>query len=545
MTSARAPRTADPVDPLADIRPGPDPRRVTPRVLVHDVDRHGRDHRQVMTQRLTLLLDALDRPRPPAGTAALIDAVLDALTPLDPRRSWLALAVLTAALPSDAQVMDLLRTATTDGLPGALHPALRSDAVTRFFGAGREPAVELVRGATLVDVDHTAKVSFATGIQRVTRETVRRWTDRHELTLVGWHPDRPALRRLTPPEAHRACAGGPAVPDADPGPVLIPVDCAYVLPELATEPARTTALLAFGQHSGNRMSVIGYDLCPITVPETTGPGMPAAFARNLAAMRYAGAVATISEAAAVEYRGWARMLPQIGITGPTVTACLLPNEGHRPDPDVLARAAQRLLVGGLPMVLVVGSHEPRKNHLAVLHAAELLWREGLRFSLTFIGGNSWGSERFVRTLAERQADGRPVESISAATDELLWGGYALARCTVFASFNEGFGLPVVESIACGTPVITSDFGSLAEITRDGGALLVDPHSDHAIADALRTLLTDDAERERLAEQARRRPERTWDDYAREAWRILGPPSGVEQRPEPADGPPRARKGSDV
>lgn len=521
------------------LRPGSgaDPRPNAATTLAHDIDRHGRAHRRLVTGRLRTLLDALDRPRTASrGSRDLVDAVTDALTPLDDRRAWVTLAVLTASLPSSEEVLEFVRTAQADGITAALRPLVRSDVLTRLFGSAAAPRVEIVRGAVLVDVDHTAKVSFATGIQRVTRETVRRWVGRRDLTLVGWHPDRPALRRLTTPEATRACTGGPEVVDPDPGPVLIPVDCTYILPELATEPSRTTALLALGRHSGTRTSVIGYDLCPITVPETTGPGMPAAFARNLAAMRYAGAVATISEAAAVEYRGWARMLPQIGIQGPRVTACLLPNEGTPPAADVVARAADRLLVGDLPMVFVVGSHEPRKNHLAVLHAAELLWREGLRFSLTFVGGNSWGSDRFVRALDRCQAQGHPVESISAATDELLWGGYALARCTVFPSFNEGFGLPVVESIACGTPVITSDFGSLAEITVDGGALLVDPRDDHAIAGALRTLLTDDAERERLADQARRRPERTWDTYADEVWGILGPPSDVDHRPSSATGP---------
>jgi glycosyltransferase involved in cell wall biosynthesis len=86
---------------------------------------------------------------------------------------------------------------------------------------------------------------------------------------------------------------------------------------------------------------------------------------------------------------------------------------------------------------------------------------------------------------------------------------------------------VVESIACGTPVITSDFGSMREITADGGALLVDPRDDHALAAAMHTLLTDDAELERLAKQARGRPVRTWDDYADQVWQILNP-EGVGQ-----------------
>lgn len=497
--------------------------RNTVRRLVRDIDRHGAARREAIAGRIGTLLDALGAARPAApGTRPLLEALIEALTPLDATRAWVTLAVLGGRLPASDEVLAAGRAAEVDGLVAVLRMTIWSGPLPRLLDKGPFVPVEVISGATLVDVDHTAKVSFATGIQRVTREAVRRWAEHHDMVFVGWHADGVSLRRLTPAEVRRACWGGPAVIDPEPGPVLVPVDCAYLLPELATEPTRTRALLSLAQHSTNRMAVIGYDMCPITVPETCGPGMPAAFARNLAAVRYADAVATISEAAAVEYRGWAAMLPQIGIPGPRVTACLLPNTGADASADALAATADRLLVGGLPMVLVVGSHEPRKNHVAVLHAAELLWREGLEFSLTFIGGNSWSSDEFTGRLTDLQRRGRAIETISAATDDLLFAAYRLARFTVFPSLNEGFGLPVVESIACGTPVITSDFGSLREITADGGALLVDPRDDHALAAAMRTLLTDDAELERLAKQARGRPPRTWDEYADQVWQILNP-----------------------
>jgi glycosyltransferase involved in cell wall biosynthesis len=169
---------------------------------------------------------------------------------------------------------------------------------------------------------------------------------------------------------------------------------------------------------------------------------------------------------------------------------------------------------------VVGDHQPRKNHLAVLHAAELLWREGGQFSLSFIGGVSWGSDAFRRRLAELQRAGRPVDSQVSLPDGLVWAGYRLARCTVFPSLNEGFGLPVAESLAAGTPAITSDFGSMLEIATDGGALTVDPYDDHAIAAAIGTLLLDDVVHDRLCTEALNRPVRTWDDYAREVWGLL-------------------------
>jgi glycosyltransferase involved in cell wall biosynthesis len=91
---------------------------------------------------------------------------------------------------------------------------------------------------------------------------------------------------------------------------------------------------------------------------------------------------------------------------------------------------------------------------------------------------------------------------------------------IFPSLNEGFGLPVAESLASGTPVITSDHGSMREIAVAGGALLVDPRDDLDITGALRALLTDDELHARLSAQARALPHRSWDSYAAELWQYL-------------------------
>ena len=243
----------------------------------------------------------------------------------------------------------------------------------------------------------------------------------------------------------------------------MPINCTYLLPELATETDRTDALRCLAQYSPNRFAVIGYDMVPITVPETCAPG-------NAGRVRPQPGGRPLRRRGRDDLRGGrhrvprvGRMLPGSGSPGRGSSPACCPTRSAESTRAELAAAADRLLVGGLPMVLVVGSHEPRKNHLAILHAAELLWREGLRFSLTFIGGSSWGSEQFAERLAGAAGAGRPIEAISAAGDDLLWSAYRLARFTVFPSLNEGFGLPVVESIACGTPVITSDFGSMREI----------------------------------------------------------------------------------
>ena len=113
------------------------------------------------------------------------------------------------------------------------------------------------------------------------------------------------------------------------------------------------------------------------------------------------------------------MLAAVGLPGPRIDAVALPAESRDTSDMVVAATRSRLLVGELPMVLCVGTHEPRKNHLGVLHAAEVLWRRGVQFSLTFIGGHSWSSARFEEGLARLQAAGRPVETLSGITDEEL------------------------------------------------------------------------------------------------------------------------------
>ena len=136
----------------------------------------------------------------------------------------------------------------------------------------------------------------------------------------------------------------------------------------------------------------------------------------------------------------------------------------------------------------------------------------------------------ARVRGGQRAAGRAVDTAVGVADPTLWALYRLARCTVFPSLNEGFGLPVAESLASGTPVVTADFGSMREIGAAGGALLVDPRDDHAIAGALRAVLTDDELHARLAREAATRPARGWEIYAHETWEYL-----VATNPLPSGG----------
>ncbi|MEJ3403527.1 glycosyltransferase [Rathayibacter sp. YIM 133350] len=478
--------------------------------------------------RLVTLLSVLD---PLADTRGDIGDLVERLdhcySPLTADRVWLALSVIDARLPLHQEVVDTVRTMRSEGAKVVLKALARRARLRVAAGRGATQAVRVIEEGVIVDVEHTARTKLATGIQRVVRMSLRHWAQRHDIELAGWTKRLDALRTLGEAERINAVAGGRS-PEAEyrHATILVPWRSVYLLPELAIESERTARLLAMAEHSGNRTVAIGFDCVPLTTAETVGLGMGGAFGKNLAALARFDEIVTISESAAVEYRGWKRMLAGAGLSGPRITSVLLPSEAGVADEVGMNLAREELLTEGLPLLLCVGSHEPRKNHLAVLTAAEILWRSGRRFCLAFVGGNSWGSEAFTAQLEQLADRGRPVRAVSAVSDGLLWGGYTLARATVFPSLNEGFGLPVSESLAVGTPVVTSNFGSMREISVGGGALLVDPRNDDALAAALDDVLFDEDVNSRLREEARRRVDRTWADYSHELWSIV---SSSEER----------------
>ncbi|GGF14208.1 hypothetical protein GCM10011399_05090 [Subtercola lobariae] len=453
-----------------------------------------------------------------ASMVALIARRIDtaARTGSDSDVLWLSSAAISAEFPTAERFQEFRRMAAQEGAHAALSAAVKHS--SRRFAANGSVHIRISMSSVVVDVHHTSRTGLATGIQRVVRQTILEWQSRKGVELVGWDLRFSGLRALSEPERQNALHGSvPRIARPKNWVLTIPFRSTYILPELAIEDERTARLRCFAEFSGNRCCVIGFDCVPLTSSETVGGGMSAAFSKNLSALAHFDQISTISEAAATEYRGWKRMLAGAGLTGPQIEPLLLPSVADEVTPDEFAAARERLLTGDAPLVLVVGSHEPRKNHLAVLYAAERLWREGLEFQLVFIGGNGWHGEEFRSRLDELVSDKRPVRSISAISDALLWSAYRLARLSVFPSLNEGFGLPVSESLSAGTPVVTSNFGSMKEIAERGGAILVDPRDDDDIYRAIKAGLVDDVLHARLVAESADQPARGWSEYADELW----------------------------
>lgn len=148
--------------------------------------------------------------------------------------------------------------------------------------------------------------------------------------------------------------------------------------------------------------------------------------------------------------------------------------------------------------LYVGSLEPRKNLSSAIRAMAQFRGED---KLVVVGASGWMNTD-LHELIEKQSD--KVHLLGYVPQSDLAALYSAATATVFPSFYEGFGLPVVESMACGTPVLTSDNSSLAEIGSGAALLLRHPEDPGEIALALTRLAEDGALHEELAGRGRER-----------------------------------------
>ncbi len=210
-------------------------------------------------------------------------------------------------------------------------------------------------------------------------------------------------------------------------------------------------------------------------------------------------------------------------------------ERFRPAPDdAVAQTLRREGLAAHPYVLSVGSLEPGKNRARLIAAIHALRSRGSQARLVIVGQPAWGYERdfaLVRRLGLEDRV-RFLDYVPAADLPALYTG---ARVFAFPSLYEGFGLPVLEAMACGTPVVTSNVSATAEVAGDA-ALLVDPRDVEAIADAIERVLDD----ERLAADLRARGLRraadfSWDRAARETLAVyeraqLGVPAAAEVAP---------------
>jgi glycosyltransferase involved in cell wall biosynthesis len=167
------------------------------------------------------------------------------------------------------------------------------------------------------------------------------------------------------------------------------------------------------------------------------------------------------------------------------------------DREVARAAVQRNFGIRGPFVLTVGDLQPRKNHLGLLRAFEqvLRARPGLPQQLVFVGKETWYSKEFHQAVRRSSIRDR-VRFTGFVEDEDLVQLYGASDLFVFPSFYEGFGLPILEAMACGRAVVCSNTTAMPEVA-NASAILFDPRSTEDMARAIFDVLSDPDLRVRL------------------------------------------------
>ena len=180
------------------------------------------------------------------------------------------------------------------------------------------------------------------------------------------------------------------------------------------------------------------------------------------------------------------------------------------------------LTGGRPYILYVSATYDYKNHIGLIRAFAVIKRRlAIPHVLLLIGSQVSVSFADLRTEATRLGVGEHVIFAGRLDPhERVLSAYAGADLTVIPTFYETFGFPVLEAMACGSPVITSDSGSMAEVAEDA-AVLVNPHDVDAIANGMEQVLRDPVLRQTLIVRGRERAKQyTWERSAAKTLQIL-------------------------
>ena len=231
--------------------------------------------------------------------------------------------------------------------------------------------------------------------------------------------------------------------------------------------------LALQPLAGSRVVVTVHDVIPLRYREDylRSAAHRAFFGFQMSLSRRADAVITVSETSK-------RDLVSIGRFRASKIAVI----GEGVDGDYRSAAADVPSPGTAPYLLAMGAGEPRKNVARVIEGF-LRVADRIPHRLVLVGA-PW---RGRTAIVPPSAAGR-VEDRGAVTNAQLRALYRGATAFIYPSLYEGFGLPVLEAMASGTPVITSREGSLEEVAKDA-ALYVDPRDPSAIGDAILQLVT--------------------------------------------------------
>ena len=383
-------------------------------------------------------------------------------------------------------------------------------------------------------VDHTSRYAGCSGVQRVVRGLARALLDAGcELVFVGWCPKQKALVPIDQSMLNNlAKFQGPALVKGTSG--LYPVDVNkstplhegifapsgqewLVVPEVthityhAVPP--TQGIMEYCSRHGLKTAFVYYDAIPLKHPDyADAEPKHSEYMQQLA---LADLIIPISQYAADDLVSFYlnRLYFQVE-TLPEIAPLLLPAEV----PD---RERQMPSYSGNPprLFLAVGTIEPRKNQLGLLQAFQRFCDEHPEHEaqLVLIGNIHPAVAEDILKAVQKNPKTKYLEY---ADDKTLNDYYVKCDFTVFPSIEEGYGLPIVESLWFGKPCLCANFGSMGEVAKGGGCMTVDTVSVEDIHSALSRLLLQPELLCTLKDAIKVRKFTTWFDYGLQVKRLL-------------------------
>ena len=323
-----------------------------------------------------------------------------------------------------------------------------------------------------IDVTNLTAVNFLTGIQRVVREIVLRFLKRtdFETVLISYSNEGEVFNLIDNQKfaayfekgigsknefySHRKLD----IADIEAGAVFFDIDSVW-----NSRICRSCVLPAL-RDNGVKIAVFVHDIIPITNPQYCHSNTVFFFMDYIGAyLAYADVIITSTETTLNEISklsGQLGLEPKPGFVVPLGSDFKKDgNKSEVVDPDVRRTLASK------KYGLIVGTIEPRKNHAVLLRAFEkaLFARD---MSLVFAGRFGWNVEELKAQIEKHPQLGKRFFCFTGANDATIDYLYKNAYLTFFPTFNEGFGLPLIESIQRGTPVVSSNCGVLQEIGTD-------------------------------------------------------------------------------
>lgn len=381
----------------------------------------------------------------------------------------------------------------------------------------------------LLFAQHTAGTSVRSGVQRVVIELAEELLRQASVDFVRWDDldgqlrllDRRELlglfgRQVAPhPACHRVSARFGDLFDREDPPWLIYPE---IPSHLENGNEKFARIVSQCREYGIRVATIFYDLIPVR-EEAYAAGKPSHL-RYLAELVRSDLIIPISRFAGDDlldyYRSDAKLSERaMARLQDVVRPILLGEVDARVAPRSQAAAAEGAVTRRGVTIVMVGTVEPRKQQtrlLRVLNEGRARY-PALRDVVVDIFGSLHPASS--DELWSQVNENPKIRFHHYAPESAIEAAYRSATFSAFPSLHEGYGLPIVESLRRGVPVLTADFGAMSEVAAGGGCLLVDVRDDEALLQGLRNLVERPDLIESLRAQIRNRVSRTWADYASE------------------------------